>query len=633
MGMLMETYLRYGVSSDKAIKYEELGISATMFRQVPIEQLVKQYNLEKEEVSEVKNCIKRKPIDKEILQSLLENSNFVCCCCKGIKSDSYIIHHIDEYSNSQDNSYENLAVLCLNDHDLAHRSPKLTNKLTADQIRSSKESWEAQVKIHNIAIARNGQREKFFIQIPRYKNLELEIESLKERISDKEKLLTRSEAFFDLEISKHNKRILELSKEKKDLEEQIIDLATKLNNMDETDKSEIVIKSIKYFLNGDLEGAISVLDKSQLETKLSILRNKEEQINEGYEEQAKAWMLRGKLLAINGDREESVYSAEQAIYLYKKLTLANSDEYLMELANGLEEIGTIYYNNSNYDKAEEYFNEGLALCNDIFELGEVSIIVLISIILQNLGACYHAKGDSKESLNFLLNADAICSSIESHFGDSEIEMVNLIKFRHSVVLNNLGITYSSLGNGNDAQIAFSNAVNIIEELYEIDNTQHKISLYKALSGMSLIYFKKGNYELAQETSLKALPYIRDLFTMKKDTYICELADILRDVCATYIYLGKINLQEDLNRAKELCEEALELYRNIEFSRGAEISMHMVDTLMYRIIIYLQEGESEEDIKGLINEAKFICSNFPENIDAQEYPKMFDAILNGAKKKR
>ncbi|EOU2013939.1 tetratricopeptide repeat protein [Clostridium perfringens] len=632
MGILMETYLRYGVSSDKAIKYEELGISATMFRQVPIEQLVRKYNLEKEEVSEVKKCIKRKPIDKEILQSLLENSNFVCCCCKGIKSDSYIIHHIEEYSNSQDNSYENLAVLCLNDHDLAHRSPKLTNKLTADQIRSSKESWEAQVKIHNIAIARNGQREKFFIQIPRYKNLELEIERLKERVSDKEKLLTRSEAFFDLEISKLNKRILEVSKEKKDLEEQIIDLATKLNNMDETEKSEMFMKSIKYFLDGDLESAISVLDKSQLETKLSILKNKEEQINKEYEEQAKSWMLRGKLLSINGDREESVYSAEQAICLYKKLTLTNSDEYLIKLANGLEEIGTIYYRNSNYDKAEEYFNEALSICNDIFELGELYIIALISIILQNLGACCHARGDSKKSLNFLLNADAICSSIESYLGNSEIEIVNFIKFRHSVVLSNLGITYSSLGNSNDAQIAFLNAVNIIEELYETDNIQYKISLYKALSGLSLVYFRKRNYELAQETYLKALPYIRDLFTMKKDTYICELADTLRDICATYIYLGKINLQEDLNRAKEFCDEALELYRNIEFSRGAEISMHMVDTLMYRIIIYLQEGKNEEYIKGLIDEAKFICSNFPENIDAQEYPKMFDDILNGLKKK-
>ena len=92
------------------------------------------------------------------------------------------------------------------------------------------------------------------------------------------------------------------------------------------------------------------------------------------------------------------------------------------------------------------------------------------------------------------------------------------------------------------------------------------------------------------------------------------------------------MQEDLNRAKEFCDEALELYRNIEFSRGAEISMHMVDTLMYRIIIYLQEGKNEEYIKGLIDEAKFICSNFPENIDAQEYPKMFDDILNGLKKK-
>ena len=107
------------------------------------------YGIEKEEAKRIKKCIKRQPIEMDVVQKLVENSNYLCCCCKGMKSDSYIIHHLVEYEISQDNSYDNFAVLCLNDHDLAHRGKGITNTLIADQIRRSKLEREKQVQIHH----------------------------------------------------------------------------------------------------------------------------------------------------------------------------------------------------------------------------------------------------------------------------------------------------------------------------------------------------------------------------------------------------------------------------------------------------------------------------------------------------
>jgi hypothetical protein len=132
---LSSTYIQYGVSNQIAAELEAKGISLSTFKSTPIKNLIDDYKLESTIIEFVKDCIQRKPIDEYVIQELLEKSNFVCCICKGQKSDGYIIHHIVEYNKTQDNSFDNLAVLCPNDHDLAHRKGiALTNRITENQI-------------------------------------------------------------------------------------------------------------------------------------------------------------------------------------------------------------------------------------------------------------------------------------------------------------------------------------------------------------------------------------------------------------------------------------------------------------------------------------------------------------------
>jgi len=142
-----ETYIRYGVPSNWADQYKRMGISASTFKNTSKSSLITNYKIPEDQVEFVKNCLERKPIDSKIIQELLENSAYTCCLCHGVKSDAYIIHHIIEYSISKDNSYDNLAVVCPNDHDLAHRKGvSLTSKITEEQIRESKKNWAFNVE-------------------------------------------------------------------------------------------------------------------------------------------------------------------------------------------------------------------------------------------------------------------------------------------------------------------------------------------------------------------------------------------------------------------------------------------------------------------------------------------------------
>ena len=119
---IIKKFLQYGVSSCLADKAASNGLTVTKVTSLPIADLVSKYGVTAEEAQYLVAAVRREPIEERVLGVLLERSNFTCNVCKGVKGHAYVVHHIEEYSVSQDNSYQNLIVLCPNDHDLAHRS-------------------------------------------------------------------------------------------------------------------------------------------------------------------------------------------------------------------------------------------------------------------------------------------------------------------------------------------------------------------------------------------------------------------------------------------------------------------------------------------------------------------------------
>lgn len=140
--------LCYGVDLDLATRAEQKGLTLQTIRSLRVRALISSYGFSKAEADELKSSIRRKPISEDIVDLLLKSCNFLCCVCKGDKGQSYIIHHIVSYAETQDNSYNNLVVLCPNDHDLAHRAG-LTMRITARQLKKSKFDWERQVSEAN----------------------------------------------------------------------------------------------------------------------------------------------------------------------------------------------------------------------------------------------------------------------------------------------------------------------------------------------------------------------------------------------------------------------------------------------------------------------------------------------------
>lgn len=85
----------------------------------------------------------RTNIPNEIATKILVESNRTCCACH-VERLLIQIHHIDEDHNN--NSPENLAVLCFNCHGQTHVSGGFSRKLNAEQVRLYKKEWLSQVK-------------------------------------------------------------------------------------------------------------------------------------------------------------------------------------------------------------------------------------------------------------------------------------------------------------------------------------------------------------------------------------------------------------------------------------------------------------------------------------------------------
>lgn len=141
--------LQYGVSQDLGRRAVDAGLTVTKIRASSQKDIVAK-GFTAQEAKALKAAIVRKPIDERVLSSLLDRSNYLCNCCKGEKGSSFIVHHIEEYSISQDNSYDNLIVLCPTCHDLAHRSDtQLTMSISPQELRYSKANWEVEVERRN----------------------------------------------------------------------------------------------------------------------------------------------------------------------------------------------------------------------------------------------------------------------------------------------------------------------------------------------------------------------------------------------------------------------------------------------------------------------------------------------------
>ncbi len=133
--------LGYGIDSELASKLILEGYGVTKIKNASIGELATLFGDKK--AKEIKNAVTRKAVPDEIITRLIIECDWKCCICWNVEAvRPVIVHHIEKYSKTQNNSYENLVVLCPNHHADAHSKSELTGALLpAELIREKKQSF------------------------------------------------------------------------------------------------------------------------------------------------------------------------------------------------------------------------------------------------------------------------------------------------------------------------------------------------------------------------------------------------------------------------------------------------------------------------------------------------------------
>ena len=107
----------------------------------------------------------RVPIPEAVATEVLFSQDHTCCVCNE-RGKPVQIHHIDE--NPSNNDPDNLAALCLDDHDRTQQKGGFGRKRSAAEVRRYRDNWVKRVIERRIRADEIAAAKKEGTQLPPY---------------------------------------------------------------------------------------------------------------------------------------------------------------------------------------------------------------------------------------------------------------------------------------------------------------------------------------------------------------------------------------------------------------------------------------------------------------------------------
>jgi hypothetical protein len=132
--------LALGFDTNLIVKVAAQGHTIDALRKLSRDALKLGYA--EDEIELIQQKIKRQPIDADVLDRVISLADESCCfCADGNRTRPYQIHHAEEYAHTQDNSEDNLILVCPTHHQSA---PK---QHSPSEQKAVRRRWQAVVQI------------------------------------------------------------------------------------------------------------------------------------------------------------------------------------------------------------------------------------------------------------------------------------------------------------------------------------------------------------------------------------------------------------------------------------------------------------------------------------------------------
>ena len=264
-------------------------------------------------------------------------------------------------------------------------------------------------------------------------------------------------------------------------------------------------------------------------------------------------LLRAGAVSLTLDQiSESTIYFNKAKSLREKMGLNSNPDYI-----NYTQIGNIYFNKGNYDRALENFN----IDKNLKEKNGMMNSLDYANTLSNIAIVLYSKGEYDKSIDYFNKSQSIREDLGKRSTNS-----------YAMTLNNLGNVYKSAGKQNKALEYYNNA-QILREKLGFQNTSGYAT---TLGNMGIIYNSKGEQQ-------KALDYYNN-------------AQILREKLGlqnTSGYATTLGNIANLFSSKKNYEKALEFYTKSQLIRDGlkqQNSSGYASTLNNIGSVYSSKGE-------------------------------------------
>ena len=392
-----------------------------------------------------------------------------------------------------------------------------------------------------------------------------ELRDAEERLKDKDELVKAKQELLNVQ----NARIAELEKQNEGLQAQSTEWAKQFAEYDPTVESNDVYKeALRLFQENKLDDADALLDEVNIE------KRRQEKVKQAFLEEAKEYMLKAKIKiakfdfanaeiyyqkAIDADPENLDNLHEFAVYLQNQNQFLKARplyEKAMKLAKGeiekvaiLGNLGVLYNDQNEYDKAADAFNRALTIYEALAAANPTAYRPYIAMTLNNLGLLY-------EDLNDYANAAAAYERALAIRED--LAATNPTAYRADLAgtLNNLGNLYQNQNDYAKAADAYERARAIYEELAAANPTAYRPYVGLTLNNLGSLYLKQNDYAKAADAYKRTLNIYEDLAAENPQAYRPDLASTLNNLGSLY------RNQNDYAKAADAYERALKIYEDL-----------------------------------------------------------------------
>lgn len=252
-------------------------------------------------------------------------------------------------------------------------------------------------------------------------------------------------------------------------------------------------------------------------------------------------------------------------------------------------LGVLNYRLGNYPEATEFFNQAIAIYQNLPESQQ-----LLSGAYQGIAAVYKSKGlyekaygYQKEALDIHYDATLLTNIGETLFNAREFDQAETYLLEAKELIErdpekqqNYGNLLLNLGAVYMGQMRFAEARSTFDEALKINQ------VLQNPGGIALSYFNQADLEIQQENYAAAVPLLQmALAEYRQLDYKYELSNTLSSLALVYYF------QDKLNKSQQLVDSALLIAEDIGaselFTKASRIDI---------AILHKKEGLDEAEVK-------------------------------------